>query len=316
MRAKDNKPQVGPRWRRVGKSVLRVGLVIAVIGVVAGGWVYHSATAQVNETLMGLGAQMMAYEHASHQDAPRELVVNGQTLHLSSGTTSRTTTEVLDFFEGRCADADGDLALSMQRLLSDHPDVGGEVPNTPTIRRDDGRVGYVACIDVGRSSIDVSELAQRIGRFGATGNVGEIGDARYVFAEQAERSGQVATHFVAMWTEGEFNVDRMFPEGGDAPGNDVDGVSRPPRARRVLQGAERGMPQSMTVYASAESEASLEAFYRRDLARNGWTILPLDMSNRPANAPATLVAEREQRMVTVMFQPDRGGTTAAIFDAP
>lgn len=319
MRAKRQESRVElPRWRRVARRVLIFGLVLGGVGLVVVGWAYRSATAQLDQTLTELGTQMMVYEHATHQDMPRQLVVNGQTLHLSSGTAARSLTDVLDYFEARCAEADGELTLQMQRLVSDHPEVGGDVPDAPTIRRDDGRSGYVACIDLGDESIDVNELVLRLGRFGSTGDVSEIGDARYVFAEQDLIDGEISTHFVAMWTEGELNVRRMFPESGDAPGRDVEGVSRPPRARRILHGAERGMPQSLTVYATHEDVSALETFYREDLAQNGWTLIAQGGAARPANAPSTLIAERGGRMVTVMFQPDPAGdgSTAAIFDAP
>ncbi|MCA9610067.1 MAG: hypothetical protein KC619_30935, partial [Myxococcales bacterium] len=104
MRARrEKKPEPLPRWRRVMRVLGRVALVAAFVGILAGGWAYHSARAQISDNLFGLGAQMMAYEHATHQDAPRDLVVNGQTLHLSSGTTTRSAIDVLDYFEARCA---------------------------------------------------------------------------------------------------------------------------------------------------------------------------------------------------------------------
>ena len=34
------------------------------------------------------------------------------------------------------------------------------------------------------------------------------------------------TAVVALWTEGAVNVKQMFPEQGDAPGNDAPGVLR------------------------------------------------------------------------------------------
>jgi len=269
----------------------------------------------MHENLAGLGARMMAYDDASHQDAPRDLVINGQILRLSSGMTDHSATDVLDFFEARCAAADGQLSLQIEQVLADHPEVEGDSPDSPTVREDNGRTGYVACIDLGPNSIDIPELARRLGVFGETGDVAAIGDARYVFVEQTGSGDDTRTHFVAMWTEGEFNVNTMFPETGDAPGRDLDGVSRPPRARRVLSGHESGMPHSMTVYSTRLSEADLDSFYRRDLERNGWTLLEL-AEPAPTAAPPTLIAERGERMVTIMFQPDaqRGGSSAAIFD--
>jgi len=314
VRRKDDPPRSDKKPRRWLRALLRAALLLAFVGVIAGGWVYHSARAQMDETFFGLGEQMMLYEYAAHQDAPRDLVVNGQTIKLSSGTTTRSMEDVLGFFEGRCAEADGDVALQMEQLLADHPEVSSERPpsSLPVLREQGARTGYVACFDMGEASIDVTEVLRRIRAYDRTGNVAEIGDMRYVFAERTERGA----HFVALWTEGEFNVRRMFPEQGDAPGQDVDGVSRPPRSRRMLSGFERGQPHSMTVYHSRLDEAGLEAFYRRELPERGWTFLarPEDL---PTDAPPTLVAERDDRMVTLVFLPNQqtGGASAAVFDA-
>ena len=304
-----------PRWRRVARALGRIALVAAFLGLVAGGWAYHPARAQLRDNLFGLGTQMMASEHASRQDAPRDLVVNGQTIHLSSGTTTRPAREVLDYFEERCARADGGLVAELDRLVREHPEGATPArPGTPTMREDDGRNGFVACLDLGAAPVCVAELVERLGRFGETGDVSVVGDARFVFAEQLGEGAETRTHFVGLWTEGEFNVLRMFPEQGDAPGADVDGVARPPGARRVLSGHERGMPSSITVYETRLGEAELDGFYRRELGAAGWTFL--ETAARPSDAPATLVAERGERMVTLIFSPDlvNGGSQAAIFD--
>lgn len=288
--------------RRVGGATL----FATFVGLLAVGWVYRSARAQMSESLMDFGVQMMAYEGATHQDAPRQLVVNGQTIHLSSGTTTDDPMQVLSVFEERCASWDGDLGAQVAQLEMEE-----EGSQVPVLRADDGRTGYVACIDLGAQSIDLAEFGDRLARFGSTGDVSEIGEARYVFVEPTRHGA----HFVAVWTAGEFNVDRMFPEEGDAPGRDVSGVSRPPASRRVLSGFERGLPHTMTVYASPSADDELERFYRDDLEANGWTLVPL-ATERTSAAPRTLIAERGERMVTLVLLPDAegGGSSAAIFD--
>jgi len=314
VRRKDDQTRSNEPPRRWLRGLLRAGLVLTFVGVVAGGGVYHSARAQMDETFFGLGEHMMLYEYAAHQDAPRDLVINGQTIKLSSGTTTRSMGEVLDFFEARCADSDGEIALQMAQLAADHPEVTDEVApsDLPTLREQGARTGYVACFDMGDASIEVTEVLRRIRAYNRTGDVAEIGDMRYVFAERTEQGA----HFVALWTEGEFNVRRMFPAEGDAPGLDVEGVTRPPRSRRMLTGFERGQPHSMTVYHSRLDEAGLESFYRRELVEHGWTLMarPEDL---PTDTPPTLIAERDDRMVTLVFLPNEqeGGASAAVFDA-
>jgi hypothetical protein len=301
--------------RRVGQALL----IALFVGVVAGGWAYHRARAQVGESLMGLGAQMMAYADARSQDAPRDLVLNGEVIRFSSGTADRTADQVLDFFEARCASSDGGLYEQVRAVHEAQPDVVSAPPERGmALREDDGARGYVACIDFG-SSIGFGELTARIDRYGESGDVSDIGEMRYVFVEQYEQDGAARTHFVTMWTTGSFNIGRMFPEEGDAPGRDIEGVGRPPGARRVLTGFERGVPYSMSVYQSREDEADLERFYRRALEREGFSFLEGQGHGAAgaSDAPRTVVAEQGERMVTIVFTTDveTGGSSAAVIEA-
>jgi hypothetical protein len=107
---------------------------------------------------------------------------------------------------------------------------------------------------------------------------------RYIYAEESEGT----TLFVAFWTEGEFKVLDMFPPEGDAPGRDIDGVPRPPHARRILSAWEEGEPQSITVYdGSPQDPDGLEAWYREQMPEEGWH--PLEL---PASIMERVPAER------------------------
>ncbi len=303
------------RARRLLKRAGLVLLVAAFGAVLGGGWVYHGARAQVSENLWDLGSQMMRYADASRQDTPRDLVVNGQVLRLSSGTARRSATEVLDFFEGRCAEVDGSLTEQLTEARDRDPSRWEDDRDpSPTMREDNGRAGYVACLDYGQS-ISVAELGARLHRFGETGDVSDVGQMRFVFVESRETDEGPQTHFVAMWTTGSFDVDRMFPEEGDAPGRDVEGLGRPPRSRRVLSSFERGEPYTLTVYQARGDEAELERFYRRELASSGWTILEPE-GGRRGDGPRTFVAEQGERMLTFVFQTDiaTGSASAAVID--
>lgn len=300
---------------RARRILRRAGLVLLVAlfgAVLAGGWVYHGARAQVSENLWDLGSQMMRYADARRQDTPRDLVLNGQVIRLSSGMADRSPREVLDFFEARCAEVDGDLGEELAALRRDHPEAFRAGAGTgPVLREDDGRQGYVACMELD-PSMTTAELVERLARFGESGDVADIGEMRFVFVEG---SGE-RTHFVAMWTNGSFDLNRMFPEEGDAPGQDAEGIARPPRSRRVLSSWERGEPYSISVYHTRDDEADLERFYRRELARGGWTLLETD-ARAAGDAPRTLVAEHGERMVTIVMTTDLATrmASAAVIDA-
>lgn len=314
MQAKSTATALPTTRRRVARRLGQVLLVALFLGVLGGGWAYHQARAQISESFFGVGEQMMQYTDARRQDAPRDLVLNGQVIRFSSGTASQEPEVVLDAFAARCASVDGQLQHQLEALAADHPDVQREAPSTsPTLREWNGRNGFVACLDLGPESVPVTELAERIGRFGRTGDVSEIGDMRYVFVERGGSEGATRTHFVTMWTQGTFDVDAMFPERGDAPGRDVPDVTRPPGSRRTLSGYERGQPYGLTVYASRDGEAILENHFRHTLRVHGWQIVE-GREGRDADAPVMIVAEKGRRTVTVVVEPDlrHGGTTAAV----
>lgn len=295
-----------------------VPLLLAFGAAIAVGGSFRQAQAQLDENLLELGARMMRYEDADTQRAPRDLVVNGQVLRISTGTVGRPMRAVLDVFERRCADADGELTEQLRDLQQAHGDEDEDISmlEAPILRTEGERQGYVACIDLGPTSVSVAELAERLQAYQRSGDVGEIGDARYVFAEQSGTGDEASTHFVALWTTGSFNLRRMFPEDGDAPGDDPEALPRPPEARRVLQGFERGQPHTMTVYETRVDEADLERFFERELAEHGW-----DVSVTPRqtgrDVPTTFVAERGGNTAVVVLNTNlrTGRASAAIFES-
>ena len=279
------------------------------------GFTYQHARARISETFFEIGEQMMRYEAARHQDAPRNLSVNGQHFRLSSGTVYQSLDQVLSTFERRCADLDGGITAQLESLTETHPELD-ETSSVSVLRDQTNEEGWVACLDM-RSSVNLGEIVERLRSYNESGNVADIGHVRYVFAEEGEHNGQTSTHFVGMWTTGDFNLDVMFPESGDAPGEDVQGVRRPPASRRVLSGAEEGTPHRIVVYQSAQSEAELHAFYTRSLVQDGWRLIETDSSTGARNAPPTLFAEYNDRMITIILRSDeQTGATAAIFDMP
>lgn len=307
-------PEQAPKKRR---RWLLVPLLLAFAAVVAVGGAYHRARAQLDEGLMDLGMRMMHYADATDQNAPRDLVVNGQVMHISTGTAAHGATRVLDHFEARCADADGELMEQLDQLQREHPgDHDVSALEAPIIREQRGRRGYVACLDLGPTSVTVTELGDRLARYGQSGDVSDIGDARYVFVEELRDGDELRTHFVALWTSGSFNLRRMFPQDGDVPGEDPDGLARPPESRRVLAGFERGQPHTLTVYETRRDEADLGRFFRRSLPGSGWSLLSDSGEHPELDAPRTLVAERDERMAIVVLQTslETGRASAAIFE--
>lgn len=306
------RPAWRPAWRKWLRRLGGALLVSTFLVLLIGGWSYHRARAQLSEGLYSLGAEMMRYDGARRQDAPRQLVLNGQTVHLSSGNAERSLTSVLDFFEARCSEVDGAIVEQTEAAIRQY----GRSPRAPAgdpapvLREERNGRGFVACLDLGRQSLSATEILDRVRRYNASGDVHDIGDVRYVFAEGDARS----THFVALWTDGSFNLRQMFPEVDDAPGTDPRDAPRPPGARRALHAFERGQPESLTVYWSRQTDSELESHYRASLPRNGFRIVEHPERAPDPNAPRTLVAMNGSRMLTIVVRPEgTHGSSAAVF---
>lgn len=303
-------------------KVLRVGAFTIVVGSLIAFGQYQRVRGQVSESLLGAGAQMMMLEDADRQDEPRALHVNGQVIRFSSGMVSQPMEAVLDRFELQCNRLDGGLMETLGDAFaerSDHRAAERVSELEPILREQSETSGFVACIDMGSSNADLQRMLERFRRFERSRDLADLGELRYVYAEPAGER----THFVALWTEGSLRFDQLFPETGDAPGEDPADIPRPPGARRVLTAFEEGDPQRATFYLASDlDESGLESFYRRELPASGWTVL--DASDDPraqARARArdgrpALVAQHGDRTVFfALSTDDEGRGQAAVLES-
>ena len=303
--------------RNVGEYLPRLARVGALLTVLFGGlflFVGHRAKADIHEVMLGFGAQMMRYDGAERQGAPRQIYMNGERMMLATAATTHSLDDVLGYYERRCMARDGNLEQELLRQsganLAGAPAVDERLVDA-TIRHETGGRGYVACIDMGEGAISIPELTERVTAFADTGNLAEVGHLRYVYVtdEITKR------HIVTFWTEGSFNIGKIVPSTGDAPGRDVDALPRPAGSRRLLSAWEDGQPQSLTVYAFApQGRDALESFYRTELPRQGWSIsVPRQESARTGRRPAELDdihligAEREGRSAFLVVGEDADG---------
>lgn len=289
---------------KTGRVLLLLGALHGVIFLVTA----RSVKADVEQMLMGLGAEMMRYGQATRQDAPRTLTLNGQALKLSVGSTKDSLADVLDHYESKCISRDGGLS---QQLADAYRKSGPRLTEKQerlldtTLRQDADDQGFVVCLDAGTGQIDWKRWVNRLSKFLETGNVSEVGQLRYVYAQRDKRS----TTFVTLWAEGSLNVWEMFPNAGDAPGFDLPNVPRPNGSRRLLSARESGFAQSINVYgARGLSGPQLFDFYRNELPKQGWQLTEdPQMKSRPKHAPRVLLAERDRRMLTIITGTERSG---------
>lgn len=302
-------------------KILRVAALAAVLGGAFAAFSIHRVHGQIGESLLGAGPEMMMLADAQRQDAPRELVLNGQRVRFSSGMAPYSPRELLDRFEARCESVDADLMAQFSEIVAQHPESESARSLdglSPVLREEQNGHGYVACLDLGAERQSLDAILQRAHRFTETRDLHDFGDLRYVYAEPASAgpAGEERTHFVAFWTEGSLRFDELFPETGDAPGRDPADIPRPPAARRVLIASEHGIDDVATIYAGSElDEGQLESFYRRELPATGWTIL--DASDDPRvrddirEVRPALIAQRGDQLAYFALSTDLDGTGRA-----
>ncbi len=293
-------------------KVARVVALLGVLVLLGALFVAHHARAQMSEEMLGLGARMMRYGQAEEQDEPRSLYLNGQHIRFASAIARHPLSNVLDYYQSKCEAHDGKMGEQIRALVDK-----GVIDATPegspldaVLRQREHDHGFVACFDLGTGRMGPRDLLSRLRRFQRSLDFSDLGGMRYVYGVEAP-DGR-STHFVAFWTDGHLRLGAMFPAHGDAPGQDVRGVPRPPGARRVLTAFEDGHPQTMTTYAGADRDShQLEQLYRRRMPRAGWSIVEDPKHPLTAKVPM-LVFERSEQMVTLVFEEDdagRGGMT-------
>ncbi len=273
-----------PQATRLGVFVASGLLVTAVVSV-------RSARAQVNEGLRHLARQLMPYVEQGVMEAPRRVVLNGESLYLSMGTTRDSVEAVLDYYESRCARSSGHLSDSL--LALDHASFNRlwapgarRAASIETVRFGDTTGGYVACLDVGETQLTPQEILRRAEAMIASGDLSRYGELRYAYVTR----GTTGTRILTVATQGQFNILRLFPTEGDAPGTDIPGLARYPSMRRVISAYEDGVPNKLGVYTVRAPAAQVRSWYRDQMAHRGWTILDLPRDRR---LPSEIEARRD-----------------------
>jgi len=275
------------------RSGLRFALFITLLSAIASLCLLQQARAAVDEAMLGVGSSLMEYPDAKGE-AVRGLHLNGARVYFRTQTVDAPSHAVLDHYEASC---DGDAAL-LARLA------------TISVR-DAGR-GYVACLDLGGEALSLDRLVSRFVRFSRTGDLHEIGQGRYAYAQPVEGSEGSRTFLLTLWTAVGLNLYDILPlEGRDAAGSDLTQVPRPPNSQRILSASEVGHSSAVTVYlARASSPPTLERYYRAAFQARDWEILERHVGERLQVDETSLVAARRgDETITVLAHPGTLGRT-------
>ena len=251
------------RARAFGRLGAYLVFAFGVVGFLA----LRSVRASAGEASLALGRELS--QLGDVMTSTKSLVINGQTMFVSTAGTQQSVATVLDRFEDMCeqhATAMGEefarLPETAQLALTN----GARSRGFGVLRSEAGEEGAVACFanDEGGGATAVLSRVREMLR---TSDLGALGRLRYVYATRTRSGG---THVVTVWTEGAIRVGEMFPAEGDAKGNDSDVMLRPRAARRLLTAQVEGEPYAVRIYDTSLARDAYFAELTTDMDRAGW----------------------------------------------
>lgn len=313
MARKGQKPSLWSAWHATPMARwTRVSTFALVVMALGTAFMFQRSQAQLGDDLLGMGSTLMQFADTEHTNGPRALSLNGEVVHLVSGSTEQSLDSVLDAFEGVCLERDAQFRDQITEFYRANPDAPRrEILERfrPTLRTESatGDRATVGCLDLGTERRTAGELLDAAREFNRTGDLAALGAIRYIFAQAADGG---RTQYVALWTEGSFHVNNILPGNEDAPGEDLNGIPRAPDARRSLAAFEMGRDERFVIYeGSSMTEWELEHFYRESLADEGWIVT--DTREEGAEAPV-IAALRDGRQVYISLNTDVHGRGNAI----
>jgi len=263
------KPYTEKRAKMVG-GFARAFLVALGLTGAMGVLAFRTARADVGETTTKLGRDLLPLSDLI--ESGKEVMLNGESIFVSSNVVSEDVASVLDRFESHCLDNAGVIGDAWGKLADLTPNAA-KMPEAErarwrklgTVRAGNNKEGSVICLARGENSPE--DLTTALVEFRRTEDLGSIGKLRYAYATR--RNGQ--THVLAAWTESHFRFSSVLAEGKeDAPGSDSNAIPRPENAKRLLSAGISGTPYAVRVYTSSETGESIRAMYDKEMHERGF----------------------------------------------
>jgi hypothetical protein len=303
------------------RAFARLGAYLAFAFVVLAVLALFRARASAGEAALSLGRELA--QLGDVMTSTKQLVINGQTLFVSTASTDLEVDVVLDRFEEMCAEHATAVGEELARLSTSEKSAlthGSRARGLGILRTQEGDdEGTVACFanDEGGGA---GAILSRVRELLRTGDLAALGRLRYVYATHTKRGGAAAphtgTHVITVWADGPIRLGEMFPASGDATGSDSDLAPRPRDAKRLLSAQVTGEPYAVRVYDSALSSEAYFGEVTSEMDRAGWTHVAAPGTD---NARGFLrgdgvevvvsTAQQDDRMLVTILELGRGPTT-------
>lgn len=283
------------KWLRL----LGLGLVMAVLASTV---VARYAHAHVNDFMLSAGSAMMDWA-GERPEKPRRLYLNGAQLGIRAQRVKGVAlSEVLDRFEARCRAQGPKLAEDIDKVFAEPSRLNkaDRALFDGILRAQAGEHGAIACLDLGPDGLSASALSARVGAFLRSLDVADIGHLRYLRAQQVDADVQL----VMVWSDGPLKLRDMFPEAGDAPGVELNDLSRPPSSRRILSAWEEGEEPVINTYLAESADiGALHAYYVKTLTSQGYEFLHPVPDRPDLSKTQAFYAFKEGRTAVVALSP-------------
>ncbi len=266
-----------PERKKHVRGLVRAAAYIGALGLVFGAIQIRHARAEVRDRTMELGRQMARLANASQHDVNR-LTINGQTMYIASSLAHDPPNKILDRYQTYCEENAAQSPEAWKDLAkkSDAPADKKPFLSTGVLRAGDTREGTVTCFTKTASS--KSGIGDAMKSFAQTGNLGDLGAARYVYSRVTDQGN---TLVLTAWTDDKFNVPSFVgEEGKEAQGEDFAEIPRPTDSSRVFSARLEGTPYGVNVYRSKQPPSVVAKFYDEELIRMGWMAFDVEMENR------------------------------------
>lgn len=245
---------------RQAKGIARVAAWLTVVAAFGTGLALKSAKADVTSGSLMVGRELNALIDEESNTDVLNLKLNGQLIHMRQSVQPRSVHEVVAEYETFCREHPSSFADVWVKGPFDNAP-----PGTPggtaslqggVLKAENDTDGMLMCFSKGGKSSGSLEKAMEV--FEKTGDLGAIGELRYVYVKKA---GAGSSKVMAVWTDSSFNLQEIaVPEGKEARGTDTQ-VPRPEGARRVIDAQVLGTPYGVKVYEVKQSREDVGKFY-------------------------------------------------------
>ena len=279
------------------KGLLRAGAYVLGLSVLCGALQLRSARAEIADRTLQLGRQMLTLANAAQHDV-NKVVLNGQNMFIGNSLSHDSAKLLLDRYQTYC-EANSAQPAEMWRELVNKPGASTDKKwlSTGVMRGGDDREGTVVCFT--KTPKSQQSLGEAAKAFAETGDLGQLGAARYVYAKTTEQGN---THVLTAWTDDTFSIFELVgDETKDVPGVDFGGeIPRVPSSRRAFSARLDESPFGVNVYQNKEDPAKVVEFYDSAMQGAGWAAVDPELNRRePGNPGFGRLYEKDNVVLTL-----------------